>query len=226
VVGADGIRSSVRSGCGISARLDYGGFVVWRATIPFPLPPTPGLLTLGGPSQFGIWGLPDDQVYWFASTSAPAGVHQHGNSRPPELFSRWHEPIGALLAATPADLITVTDIFDCPPLSAWSSGRIVLVGDAAHPSMPNMGQGTSQAFEDVAVLADSLARGTDIGLALRDYETRRRRRARAAWSQARMLARLGSWRSGPAVWLREHMMTAVPQSAQRGQLERLFAFRV
>lgn len=225
-VGADGIRSSVRSGCGIPARLDYGGFVVWRATIPFHLPPCPGLLTLGGPCQFGIWGLPGDRVYWFASTPAPEGAHQHGNSRPPELFSRWHEPIGALLAATPTDLITVTDIYDCPPLPTWSSGRVVLVGDAAHPSMPNMGQGTSQAFEDAAVLADSLAYGTDIGLALRDYETRRRRRARAAWSQARMLARLGGWRSGPAVWLREHMMAAVPQRAQLSQLERLFAFRV
>ena len=62
VVGADGIRSNVRCGCGIPARLDYGGFVVWRATIPFVLPPCPGLLTLGGPCQFGIWGLPGDRV--------------------------------------------------------------------------------------------------------------------------------------------------------------------
>ena len=62
VVGADGIRSSVRCGCGIPARLDYCGFVVWRATIPFRLPPCPGLLTLGGPCQFGIWRLPGDRV--------------------------------------------------------------------------------------------------------------------------------------------------------------------
>jgi hypothetical protein len=41
-----------------------------------------------------------------------------------------------------------------------------------------------------------------------------------------MLARLGGWHSGPAVWLREHMMTAVPRRAQLSQLERLFAFRV
>ena len=103
---------------------------------------------------------------------------------------------------------------------------MVLVGDAAHPSMPNMGQGTSQAFEDVAILADSLAAGTGIEHALRDYEARRRQRTRAAWSQARMLARLGGWRSGPAVWLRERMMAAVPRRAQLSQLERLFAFRV
>ena len=226
VVGADGIRSGVRSSCGIPAHLDYGGFMVWRATISFPLPLSPGLLTLGGPCQFGIWCLPGDRVYWFASAPAPAGAHRHGHSRPPELFGRWHEPIGALLTATPADLITVTGIYDCPPLPAWSAGRVVLVGDAAHPSLPNMGQGTSQAFEDAAVLAGSLTAAADIGLALRDYEARRRRRARAAWSQARMLARLGGWHSGPAVWLREHMMTAVPRRAQLSQLERLFAFRV
>lgn len=226
VVGADGIRSSVRSGCGISARLGYRGSVVWRATVSFHLPPYPGLLTLGGPCQFGIWGLPGDRVYWFASTPAAEGVGQHGHSRPPELFSRWHEPISALLTATPTDLITVTDIYDCPPLPTWSSGRVVLVGDAAHPSMPNMGQGTSQAFEDVAILADSLATAADIEPALRDYEARRRQRARAAWSQARMLARLGGWRSGQAVWLRDRMIAAVPQRAQLSQLKRLFAFRL
>jgi 2-polyprenyl-6-methoxyphenol hydroxylase-like FAD-dependent oxidoreductase len=226
LVGADGIRSGVRAAGGIPARLDYGGFVVWRATIPFQLPPYPGLLTLGGPYQFGIWGLPGERVYWFASAPAPEGAQRRGDSRPPELFREWHEPIDALLTATPTDLITSTDIYDCPPLPAWSSGRVVLVGDAAHPSMPNMGQGTSQAFEDVAVLASSLAGRADIGDALREYEARRRRRAQAAWSQARMLARLGGWHSRPAVLLRERMMTMVPERAQLGQLRRLFTFTV
>jgi 2-polyprenyl-6-methoxyphenol hydroxylase-like FAD-dependent oxidoreductase len=224
VVGADGIRSRVRSACGLDVPLKYGGFAVWRATIPFTLPPCPGSLSLGGPSQFGIWRLPGDRVYWFASTPAIEGTQVRRGSRPPVSFSEWHDPIPALLAATPTEQIMVTDIYDSVPLRAWYRGRVVLVGDAAHPSMPNMGQGTSQAFEDAAVLAACLRAGLDVQSALRGYESRRHRRARAAWSQARMLARVGAWRSPPACWLREKMMVAVPERAQQRQLERLFTF--
>jgi 2-polyprenyl-6-methoxyphenol hydroxylase-like FAD-dependent oxidoreductase len=98
----------------------------------------------------------------------------------------------------------------------------VLVGDAAHPSMPNMGQGASQAFEDAAVLADCLSAGRSVDTAVADYEARRRGRARAAWSQARMLARVGGWGNPAACWLRERMMSAVPRSIQLRQLGSLF----
>lgn len=226
VVGADGIRSTVRATCGIHTRLRYAGFTVWRATVPFPMPCSPGLLTLGGPNQFGIWQLRGGEVYWFAATPAVEGAQRRGSSRPPELFGTWHPPIPQLLAATPTRRITVTDIYDSTPLPRWSAGSVVLVGDAAHPSLPNMGQGTSQAFEDVAVLADRLAAEPDIGRALRQYEARRRRRARSAWSQARMLARVGCWHGRLACRIRETLMTAAPERAQRGQLARLFAFRV
>jgi 2-polyprenyl-6-methoxyphenol hydroxylase-like FAD-dependent oxidoreductase len=118
--------------------------------------------------------------------------------------------------------MTVTDIYDSPPLKHWHRGGIVLVGDAAHPSLPNMGQGTSQAFEDAAVLADCLDGERTIDAALTAYQARRRRRSRAAWCQARRLARIGGWRSRPACWLREQMVSGVPQYAQRGQLRRLF----
>jgi 2-polyprenyl-6-methoxyphenol hydroxylase-like FAD-dependent oxidoreductase len=224
VVGADGIRSRVRSACGLDAPLTYSGFTVWRATIPFPLPPYPGSLSLGGPNQFGIWRLPGDRVYWFASTPAVEGTQVRGVSRPPDSFSEWHDPIAGLLAATPTEQIMVTDIYDSVPLRAWSKGRVVLVGDAAHPSMPNMGQGTSQAFEDAAVLAECLSAELDVESALRDYESRRRRRAQAAWSQARMLARVGAWRSPLACWLREKMIIVAPERAQQRRMERLFTF--
>ena len=224
VVGADGIRSRVRSACGLDAPLTYSGFAVWRATIPFTLPPCPGSLSLGGPSQFGIWRLPGDRIYWFASTPSVEKTQVRGVSRPPDSFSEWHDPIAELLAATSTEQIMVTDIYDSVPLRAWSRGRVVLVGDAAHPSMPNMGQGTSQAFEDAAVLAECLSTGLDVESALRVYESRRRRRARAAWSQARMLARVGAWHSPLACWLREKMIIAASERGQQRQMERLFTF--
>jgi len=224
VVGADGIRSAVRASAGLSRRLRYGGFTVWRATIPFRLPPTPGLLSFGATGQFGLWRLPGERVYWFASTSAAEGVHRRGASRPPAAFAGWHEPIPQLLAATPDEQLVVNDIYECAPLRSWSRGRVVLVGDAAHPSMPNMGQGTSQAFEDAAVLGDCLRAAASLDAALRRYQERRRQRATAASAQARMLARMGALSSPLACALRERLISLAPQRAMVGQLRRLFAF--
>ena len=225
IVGADGLRSRVRAACGLDRPLRHGGATVWRAAVHHRLAARPGLLTLGGPYQFGIWRLPGDQVYWFASAPTPPGRHRSGDSRPPAEFAGWHDPIGALLAATPTEQIVVTDIYDSAPLPSWSRGRVVLVGDAAHPSLPHMGQGTSQAFEDAAVLADRLAAGPDLASALSDYHRRRRDRARSAWSQARMLARVGGWRNGVACAVRERAMAAAPAGMQVRQLQRLFAFQ-
>ncbi|NIJ13042.1 2-polyprenyl-6-methoxyphenol hydroxylase-like FAD-dependent oxidoreductase [Saccharomonospora amisosensis] len=226
VVGADGISSTVRSAAGLSAPPRFAGSTVWRAVIGFALPPAPGLLTFGRSSQFGIWRVPGDRVYWFASGPARRGRHRTGESRPAGMFERWHTPIPELLASTPTERITVTDLYDSAPLHSWSSGRVVLVGDAAHPSLPNMGQGTSQAFEDVAVLVDRLVHEPDIRSAFSAYEVRRRGRARAAWAQARALARIGGWNNPLACWLRERMLAVAPERAQLRQLERLFSFSV
>lgn len=223
LVGADGIRSAVRTEVGLGRRLRYGGFTVWRATIPFPLPLFPGLLSLGGPDAFGIWRLACGRVYWFASAPSVEGALP---SRPPDRFETWHEPIPALLAATSSEQIVVTDIYDCRPLRTWSRGRVVLVGDAAHPTMPNLGQGTSQAFEDAAVLANRLGSSSSVEAALLGYESGRRRRARVTWSQARAMARLGGWRNSQACWLRQRMIRSMPQRANLRQLRQLFAFNL
>jgi 2-polyprenyl-6-methoxyphenol hydroxylase-like FAD-dependent oxidoreductase len=71
------------------------------------------------------------------------------------------------------------DIYDRPPLQHWSKGRVTLLGDAAHPMTPNMGQGANQAIEDAVVLAACLKAENDVSAALHAYEARRLKRANA-----------------------------------------------
>ncbi len=59
-----------------------------------------------------------------------------------KLFQGWYPAIPALIQAAPQDAILRNDIYDRPPLIAWSQGRVTLLGDAAHPMTPNLGQGT------------------------------------------------------------------------------------
>ena len=70
------------------------------------------------------------------------------------LFSGWHRPVVDLVEAAEEGTILRTDIYDREPLGErWGIGRVTLLGDAAHPMTPNLGQGACQAIEDAVVLA-------------------------------------------------------------------------
>jgi len=96
----------------------------------------------------------DRRVYWYATNIAPEG---EGDSESQikntlsQLFRGW-EPIAAPIGATPESAILRNDIYDPDPLSRWSCDRVTLLGDAAHPMTPNLGQGACQAIEDAVVL--------------------------------------------------------------------------
>jgi 2-polyprenyl-6-methoxyphenol hydroxylase-like FAD-dependent oxidoreductase len=229
LVGADGMRSTVRAGLPVGGRLRYAGYPVWRAVTSFALERASGQLSLGRGAQFGSWQLPGGRTYWFAAEAAPEGARAGGavgRAQLAERFASWHQPIPELIAATADDELIVTDIYDSRPLRGWSHGRVTLVGDAAHPSTPNLGQGTCQAFEDAAVLARCLERYDEVATAVRAYERLRRRRAHAVSAQARWMGRMGTLRSAPACWLLEQMIARMPQRGQLAQLDRVFAFEL
>src|SRR5262249_53383280 len=73
------------------------------------------------------------------------------------LFAGWHEPITALLEATDDSAVLRNDVYDLDPLPRWGRGRVTLLGDAAHPCAPTLGQGACQAIEDAVVLGRCLA---------------------------------------------------------------------
>ena len=95
-----------------------------------------------------------------------------------ELFADFADPVPRLVQqAGDAHFALIEEVV--PP--AWSARRVVLVGDAAHASSPNMAQGAAMALEDAIVLADALATSQDTDEALSEYQ--RRRAARIAWVQ-------------------------------------------
>ena len=90
-----------------------------------------------------------------------------------ERYHGWHEPITAVLEATDVEHILQTDLSDRDPLPHWIAGRVALLGDAAHPMTPDLGQGGAQAIEDGVVLGEVLRPDADPIAALREYEARR-----------------------------------------------------
>src|SRR5204862_1111559 len=161
---------------------------------------------------------------WFAVADAPpGGTDGDVGAELRRRFGRWHEPVPAVLDATPADRILRTDIFDREPIPRWHDGRVVLLGDAAHPMTPNLGQGAAQAIEDAGVLAASLTAATTVEEALGAYEAARVGRTRAFVRASRRFGDVAQWRHPLAVFARDLMMRLTPESAIVAQARRILA---
>jgi len=134
------------------------------------------LQTYGTSSLFGIAPMAEDRAYWYGSETGPPGRYDDApgrKARAMELFGDFHDPIPAVVESTDPENIMPFDIYDLPRRERWAEGRVTLVGDAAHPMAPALGQGACQAIEDGVALARHLQGADDIAAALRGYEAER-----------------------------------------------------
>ncbi|WP_172171085.1 FAD-dependent oxidoreductase [Brevibacterium sp. CT2-23B] len=161
IIGADGLHSRVRTvvdGEPVAPR--YSGYSAWRGitSVPVDLSGEAGE-SVGHGRRFGIAPLADGRVYWFAVANMPQNaVFADEKATIEQMFTGWHSPIAELIAATPAEEVRRTAISDLSRrLRHYHSGRVVLLGDAAHAMTPNLGQGGGQALEDAATLTVLLA---------------------------------------------------------------------
>ena len=201
VIGADGLHSQVRAGLHGVQPPRYSGYTAWRGVVPFDHNRLQPGETWGRGARFGQIPMQGGRVYWFATHNTPAGQHSSDGEKAEllRIFGDWHDPIRALIEATSADAILRNDIHDRPPLKAWGRGRVTLLGDAAHPMTPNLGQGACQALEDAVVLAKQLQVTADIPTALRAYEAARIPRTTMIVEQSHRVGAVGQWANPLAV---------------------------
>ncbi|ONI87321.1 hypothetical protein ALI22I_23135 [Saccharothrix sp. ALI-22-I] len=221
VVAADGIGSRIRRALFPALPEPvYAGTTAWRGVTKAEFPRDLEISqTLGPGTEFGVLPLGDGRVCWFAATVAPAGGRsgdELGEVR--RLVGDWHDPITAVLDATPPGTVLRHDIHElATPPPTYVRGRVALLGDAAHAMTPYLGQGACMAIEDAVVLAAACAH-TDVPGALAEYDRRRRARTQSIAKASRMLGRVGHKVRNPvAVAMRDAAMRAVPASvAVRG----------
>jgi 2-polyprenyl-6-methoxyphenol hydroxylase-like FAD-dependent oxidoreductase len=207
LVGADGIHSAVRAQLHGAAAPIYRGYCIWRGIAP----EVPGIVrgqiseTWGHGHRFGILPMGQGRICWYATRNGPSAQPDAPEARKPEvsgLFQNWHDPIPALIAATdPADIMR-NDARDRHPLPHWGDRRVTLLGDAAHPITPNVGQGACMAIEDAACLARCLRAIPDVAAAFRRYEGMRRPRTALVGRRARRIGMIGQWEDRWLVALR------------------------
>lgn len=226
LIGADGLRSKVRQRLAGPSEPVYSGYTSWRGvTEPGRAPPIDRVSeSWGRGERFGIVAIGNGEVYWFAVANAPpGGTDTDARVELLHRFGNWHKPIRAVLEATLPDRILRTDITDRDPIRRWHDGPVVLLGDAAHPMTPNLGQGACQAIEDAFVLADALATSATVEAAFGLYEQRRLARANAVVVAARRLGAIAQWSNPLAVALRDMLLRLTPDSVVRKQMQSLWA---
>ena len=229
VVGADGVRSLVRRAVVDARPPRYAGYTAWRGISPVAIEPGRLSESWGVGERFGLVDVGGGRTYWFATKNAPEGDPDEPGGRKAEIrrrFSGWHEPIAAVAEAADENDILRNDVYYLESLQRWSSGRIVLVGDAAHATTPGVGQGAAQAIEDTVVLADRLARNDEPRVAFAEYEAIRRPRAEAVLKMSRRADKAAQLSSALGCRVRNALVRRLPERTQRRQLEPLVRYEL
>ena len=181
LIGADGVHSRVRQALFGTGRATFTGFMAWRGVVPMDRLPTRlrqqhGNTWIGPHGHVVTYPLRRGELLnfvtaierddWLVESWSEAGTVEECRRD----FAPWHE-----------DVLTIIDVIDVPykwamlgrdPLEHWSVGRVTLLGDACHPTLPFLAQGANMAIEDGMVLARCLD-FFDSPEALRRYEAAR-----------------------------------------------------
>lgn len=227
LIAADGIHSPVRKKLLPASSIRYAGYTCWRAVIDYPTTSLHEASETWGPQgRFGIVPLKGNQLYWFACVKASQNDEQMKRFEVEDLiklFAGYHSPIPDILAQTKNDQLIWNDILDLAPLPAYAFDRILLIGDAAHATTPNMGQGACQAIEDGVILASVINESSSPGEAFKVFEQKRLQRTQYIVRQSRLIGTIAQLQNPVAGKLRNALMRLIPSSVQQNQLDKILS---
>jgi len=216
LVGADGIRSQVRTHLFGVLEPTYTGFGVWRSTHKKPASIDTKIMMMGVGTRLGIMPISRDELYMFGTIREPGKPFYPRDTWATEMrakFAAFKGPAAPLLdEITRAEQVFYTSVEEVHLPLPWSRGRVVLVGDAAHSSSPFMGQGGAMALEDAVLLAEMLAGANDIPATLAAFSARRFDRCKFVQDASRRVGEAGAIEDTEATVRRNERMRSSAQA--------------
>jgi 2-polyprenyl-6-methoxyphenol hydroxylase-like FAD-dependent oxidoreductase len=220
LIGADGIHSDVRAQLLDDGESIYRSYIVWRGispTVPNSVPPATAIEFHGLGKRFGIGPVGLGRLGWWAAANADTDDLSR-------LFEGWDPAVLELIKATPASSILKTKAFDRPSTQNWGRGRMTLLGDAIHPTTPDLGQGGCLAIEDAFVLARCFEKYGATEQALREYEQCRYKRTAALIKYSRSYGSIGQWENVWARTLRRTVLSLAPEALAHRLMQIVFDY--
>jgi 2-polyprenyl-6-methoxyphenol hydroxylase-like FAD-dependent oxidoreductase len=213
IVGADGLNSTVRSALLGDGDPRDSGIVAFR-----------GVARLDGPAPAGEWWGQGDvagllelgggRVYWYLAYRG-----EPDRAALPELAAGYGEPIREAVSRTDDEQVLLHRLYDRDPASSWSRGVATLLGDAAHPMLPFLGQGACSALEDAVALVAAVAAEPDVEAALAGYEQARLERTAALVAGSRKAAKAALLESRVGRKVRDALVSKAPEAIRLRQLD-------
>lgn len=198
LIAADGVRSLLRQYVlGREVLPNYGGYVNWNGLVPASedlAPKNTWAIYVGKHQRASMMPVAGDRFYFFFDVPLPKGTPSQPENYRTDLskhFQGWAKPVQTLIERFDPDKTNRVEIHDVGPIDRMVRGRVALLGDSAHATCPDLGQGGCQAMEDGLVLTQYL-QTTNLGVeyALQRYEAERKERTSAIVQKARKRAEI------------------------------------
>lgn len=223
LLGADGIHSQVRQSLFKGAKLRASNQVCWRGVLDYELPEqyqSELNEAWGKGDRFGFVKMSANRVYWYALKTTKDATKFDVNELS-QYFSHYHALVQDIIKSTKVEDIHTSMISDLHPMSQWHTGNACLLGDAAHATTPNLGQGACQAIEDAYVLAEYLAK-YDAPTAFKKFQSTRMKKAHNVVKTSWAIGQISHWQNPFVVGVRNWIMRLTPDSAGMRQFDMLF----
>jgi len=217
LTGADGIHSDVRAEIVGDTSPEFRGYIVWRGIAPAApdnIPSDVAIELHGRGERFGIGPVGGGRIGWWAAANTSVEnlvaveVRSDAHDELLDLFHGWYSPVRKLIEST--SVILRTEAMDRPATTTWGRGRTTLLGDAIHPTTPNLGQGGCMAIEDAVVLARCFEKYGLTEAALRAYERARYSRTANITMLSRLYGDIGQWESPMGAFVRSKTISLLP----------------
>ena len=245
LIGCDGINSEVRRQLYLKMNIEpevkrYSGYAAWRALVHLDEESYYKYSSLigeywGNGTRFGLTSLTNNRIYFFAVENISLQELKTMAADPKLyleelefMFSDWKNEIRELISYSLSQDIEILyhPIFDIKPNNPWHQEHILLLGDAAHATTPNMGQGACLAIEDSCILGELLkTKGEkNISHIFNEFEGKRRKRVTSIVNTSWRLGRIGQSRNRMLCWLRNTLARITPAYVFKNRLRRTMTF--
>lgn len=222
VIAADGIKSVVRKQFFPEATIRQAHQWCWRGVCDTQLPDRylgKAMEAWEKGKRFGFVKVSHQKLYWYAVVNENLVSNK---TEWPLLFKNFHADVQKIIAETATKNIILHPILDLKPMRNWHYQNICLLGDAAHATTPNLGQGACQAIEDAYALAQLYHPEKNVTSIFDAYEKHRQKKAYQMTRKSWQVGKMAHLDNDFAVFWRNLSMKSMPKFMKDKQLDAIF----